>query len=491
MGENKYSMAKKLQNNNILSVIVILLLSIVYLLIFSTNTSPLYNWQVGDAAVFRMDGIFASKGLIPYIDFFDHKGPFLMLVEYLGACISTKPIGNLIVQIPFVFFSFFGLKRIVDLFVKDGNRVVRVLLYVVSILIYNVYVPHNMTEEYCLPFIVWSCYFALKYIINQEEQHKYSWSFLYGVTVMACAFTRLTNVMPLVGIMIVGMIVMIKRKDRFFRNLLFILIGMIAFALPFVVFFAINNGLYEMIYATIIYNVKYATNIGTDYTLMLILEVLVRQLLLIIFAIIVSIVSIVRKKNIEISYAVLISSVLAICLQLITNIKVGQYVAVQAPILVIAACLLIDLKSKGIIGKVFLYGLSICGLAILAINNIVSLKDLVNVRNNNGSYNFAQESKKIVSKMDDVNNSEIVAYNVQAYFYVAADVEPCYRYCVLQDWQSQRDKEMQKQIRSQFASLKADYIVENIEEDRKCDSIINKNYKEIYRTKQLKLLKRK
>ena len=143
-----------------------------------------------------------------------------------------------------------------------------------------------MTEEYCLPFIIWSGYFALKYIMNQEETHKCIWSVLYGVTVMAGAFTRLTNVIPLVGIMIVGMIVMIKRKDRFFRNLLFILIGMILFALPFVIFFVANNALYEMIYATIIYNVRYATSIGTDYSLMLILKVLVRQLLLIIFAII-------------------------------------------------------------------------------------------------------------------------------------------------------------------------------------------------------------
>ena len=482
---------KHINKKNILLILGILLIAIVYLIIFSTNTSPLYNWQVGDAAVFRMDGIFASKGLVPYLDFFDHKGPFLMLVEYLGACISTKPIGNLIVQIPFIFFSFFGLKRIVDLFVKDGNNTKRIILYIVSILVYNIYVPHNMTEEYCLPFIIWSGYFALKYIMNQEKTHKYIWSFLYGVTVMACAFTRLTNVIPLVGIMIVGMVVMIKRKDRFFRNLLFILIGMILFALPFVIFFVANNALYEMIYATIIYNVRYATSIGTDYSLMLILKVLVRQLLLIIFAIIISIVSIVRKKNTEIASAVLISSVLAICLQIITNIKVGQYVAVQAPILVIAACLLIDLKSERIIGKVFLYGLSICGLAVLTLNNAVSVTDLVKIRNNSVTYDFEKESKEIISQVDDVKNAKIVAYNVQAYFYVAADVEPCYRYCVLQDWQSQRDKEMQKQIRSQFASRKADYIVENIEEERKCDSIINNNYKEIYRTKQLKLLKRK
>ena len=100
---------KYINKKNILLILGILLIAIVYLIIFSTNTSPLYNWQVGDAAVFRMDGIFASKGLVPYLDFFDYKGPFLMLVEYLGACISTKPIGNLIVKIPFIFFSFFGL----------------------------------------------------------------------------------------------------------------------------------------------------------------------------------------------------------------------------------------------------------------------------------------------------------------------------------------------------------------------------------------------
>ena len=490
MKGNKQNMINNRFKYNMISIVVIFVVSIIYLFVFSMHTSPFYNWQVGDSTVYRMDGIFAYKGLIPYIDFFDHKGPFLMLLEFLGACISTKPIGILIIQIPFVFFSLFGLKKIVDLLVKNGNSIQRIVLYIVSLFIYNVYVPDNMTVEYCLPFLIWSCYFAVRYIKGKEE-HKYIWSFMYGITIMICVLTKLTNVMPFVGIMIIGMIVMIKRKDSFFKNLLFVLLGMFAFALPFIVYFVINGALYEMIYATIIYNVKYATSLEPNYTLTLILKALVERSLLILFAIIISIVSIIRKKNTEISCAVLISSVLGICLLLITNIRVGVYVADQVPILVIAVCLLIDLKSERIIDKVLLYGLSICGLALLLLNNAVIVKDLVKIRNNNTSYILEKESKEIISKVDDVKKAKIVAYNPQPYFYIAADVKPCYRYCVLQDWQSKMDKEMQKQIRSQFSSLKADYIIESTKEKGKWDSIINKNYIEIYRTKQMKLLKRK
>ena len=49
---------------------------------------------------------------------------------------------------------------------------------------------------------------------------------------------------------------------------------------------------------------------------------------------------------------------------------------------------------------------------------------------------------------------------------------------------------MQKEIIKDFKSLKAEYVVEDIGKGR-YDSVIDKHYKEVYRTKQLKLLKRK
>lgn len=480
-------MEKTKNTQRIIKYIGVLLTASIYLLIFSLNTSPLYDWQVGDATIFRMLGVLAHRGMVPYTEFFDHKGPFIILVEYLGACISHKPFGNLIVQIPFTFFSFLGIKRIVDYFAYN-TKSVKILVYIVSLLIYIIYIPNNLTEEYCMPFLIWSCFFAIRYISEKESKHNLWWSFLYGITIMVCVLTRITNVIPLAGMLLVGMIVMIKRKDHFFKNLLVIIGGMAVFALPFIIYFVVHNAFYDMFYASIIYNFKYAANIGTNFSVTLLLNILVRKLLLVVFAMIVSIMSIMTKKNKELSYAVLISSVLAIILQLTSNLGFTQYLAVQVPIIVIAICLLAKLESNKIFVKVVAYCVIIIGAILLVLNIGLKAKDLLKVRHNDASYQLKKESEEIVKKID--RDANVIAYNVDSYFYIVSGINPCYKYCILQDWQSKLDKEMQKEIIKDFKSLKAEYVVEDIAKGR-YDSVIDKHYKEVYRTKQLKLLKRK
>lgn len=72
--------------------LLFLILSIFFLLIFSGSTSPLYNMSGVDSSIFVMMGKMFLEGKTPYVDFFDHKGPILILVEALG--LSLYPSGN-------------------------------------------------------------------------------------------------------------------------------------------------------------------------------------------------------------------------------------------------------------------------------------------------------------------------------------------------------------------------------------------------------------
>ena len=70
---------------NFLAAGVSLLLAAVFCLIFSYYSSPLtpqtYGW---DSSFFQLVGASMTKGFLPYRHFFDNKGPYLFLLEWLG-----------------------------------------------------------------------------------------------------------------------------------------------------------------------------------------------------------------------------------------------------------------------------------------------------------------------------------------------------------------------------------------------------------------------
>lgn len=87
-------------------------------------------------------------------------------------------------------------------------------LYLIYSILY--YGEGNLTEEYCLPFLIWSFYFAIIYLKSAQEQkahNKRIHSLFYGITFMVCALTRITNAIPLCIVIIIGLLVMVLEKQ--------------------------------------------------------------------------------------------------------------------------------------------------------------------------------------------------------------------------------------------------------------------------------------
>ena len=88
MDYKKKSLKKRIEN--ILSVFGV---SVFFLLVFSYSTSPFYPYSRGwDSAFFQLVGRGMTKGYLPYRDFFDMKGPWLFLIQYVGAYIGKYGI---------------------------------------------------------------------------------------------------------------------------------------------------------------------------------------------------------------------------------------------------------------------------------------------------------------------------------------------------------------------------------------------------------------
>ena len=85
--------------NKLIRLLVLAALAVGYLAVCSLSTTPLLKYNVGqDAAFFRLVGEGMTKGMLPYRDYFDMKGPYLFLMEYAGQLLLPGRLGAFAVQ---------------------------------------------------------------------------------------------------------------------------------------------------------------------------------------------------------------------------------------------------------------------------------------------------------------------------------------------------------------------------------------------------------
>lgn len=107
-----------LEESNRIYYLVLPVLAIIFLLFESPYTSILNPYYGYDSAVFMVVGKGWSKGLVPYRDLFDHKGPFLYLMNALGFSIYDGKLGVLIIQTIFMTATLFLIYKIGRLYLK-------------------------------------------------------------------------------------------------------------------------------------------------------------------------------------------------------------------------------------------------------------------------------------------------------------------------------------------------------------------------------------
>lgn len=478
-----------------ISVLLFSLVSIAYLCLFSLSTSFIYkDSQFGsDSDIFMLMGKLMKRGMIPYKEFFDHKGPVMFFIEYVGQLIWDGRNGIFLIQVVFFMVSLYGTYKILNLFYEKKKSVI---LTFVSLLILNIYFgAGNFTEEYCFPFLLWSFYFAIKYLRNEKVksiEHKPIYSLLYGITFMICALTRITNAIPLCIIIIIGFVVMIREKQwkSIIKNLIFFIVGAVIILLPFIIYFIKVDALYEMIYATFLYNIKYALN--SDITLGV--KDKINQIALIIPLISSLILGICyyiwNKKDRVIGVTVIVLSTIAIIFQL-KNLPYEHYFIIWMPLILLAIGIMgnISLISKS--SKILITVSVLMSVAIICGKIITKADDIYTNLNSNNAKNYAMESKELASFISEEDLNSVIAYNVDSYFYISTGIKPCYKYCILQDWQCSKAEDMFEEFQKDMESLKAKYIVINKDSSNVLDYVLEENYSEISSTNNLALLQRK
>ena len=232
--------------------------AVIFVLIFSASTSPLYpNYFGGDSAVFRVIGKYWCSGIIPYINLFDHKGPFIHFVNMLGEW--THCLWG--IQVVFLFITLLGIWKITKHYSAMSSNTRKSVTFLTLLYFIIFYSEGNMTEEYCLPFLTWSIAAQIEWLKTGAKEHNKNNAFLYGITFSVCLLTRVTNVVVCATGILVIIVVLICRGlwKNLINNFVAGIIGTLVVMLPFCVYFSAKGCFYDMLYGTIIYNFEYAT----------------------------------------------------------------------------------------------------------------------------------------------------------------------------------------------------------------------------------------
>jgi hypothetical protein len=210
-----------------------------------------------DSSVFLTIAKGMLSGQLPYVDFFDHKGPLLYFIDALGLLIGGYT-GVWLIELLFMFISvlfayktarFFGGKSIA--FLGTGFSFV---------VLGSFFEGGNLTEEYVLPFIFISLYIFTKYFFIRAKFTKTELTVL-GVCFGASLMLR-PNMFAVWAAfcMVIFFRKLWKKEYKLIgQYILFFLIGVLFVLLPIVLYLKITGSFDECIDQFIVFNRMYAS----------------------------------------------------------------------------------------------------------------------------------------------------------------------------------------------------------------------------------------
>ena len=217
-----------------------------------------------DSSVFLYIGKQMHQGKIPYIDLFDHKGPALYFIQYLGYAIWPTSVagGVWILEMVSFFLLSLGMLRIAGFATEDRRNSYLAIILVLLACAFKLYQGGNYTEEHALLWITISAYIFFSFFRTGEYSARQL--FLLGFSCMVVLLQQANLVT--VWVAFVPLVVIRLARERRLRELrtciLLFVLGMLAAFLP-VLIWAVRKGcLKELWHYSIVFNLTYSENMA-------------------------------------------------------------------------------------------------------------------------------------------------------------------------------------------------------------------------------------
>lgn len=443
--KNRIKLSPIIKNYIFIGIIGVALLFFV-----SPYTSPLNPYYGYDSAVFMIMGKGILAGKVPYIDLFDHKGPILYFINALGFQICNGKRGIFLLQCLFFVFSLVFYYKTAIL-ISDKKRTFIALasyMFLYTAMIYE----GDMSEEWSLLFIVITLYLAaVRFTKKDSSIHPFLYPFLYGISFGIIAYIRINNAALICGVLLAELVWAIKEKRYrdICKGIFGFLLGVVVVSIPVWIYFIQNNAVKEFLWGTFGYNILYAEK-GTDSKSTFDIIKLLFNMSSLIFIALMSVHSFYMKRDL---FAILLFCE-SICGVIVLFMGFGywHYYLLAVPLMALIYPIIYRYYS----GIRWHRGIAAIGLLLLILP--FSYQFLRNI-GKNYMFDFKKYYDADINSVNDVmknipesEHDSIWGYNIPAHFYMYADVVPCYKYFVLQDFQSESASQIKYEINDMLDS---------------------------------------
>ncbi|WP_137656288.1 hypothetical protein [Bifidobacterium moukalabense] len=459
---SSYMLKHVMNSGLVLNIINIIVLFV--LLLAADFTSPLHPRfvELGDTDIFRLAGKVWSEGGLPYVDYWDHKGPLIFFTNFLGFFFGDE---NGVFWVDFVLMaiSIMLIRRITAMMPGTGTLFRQELVTWVTIVwIIALLLPSlDMTETVCLPFLLASLYTALREFLtlsqNKDHMPRLSTAFTQGLALAACLMTRVTNGIA-VCVTTVFLIVMVCARQQWMcllRCLGMFLVGFAVLTVPFSVYFAAHGAFSDMIYATITYNLSYASGSSSalsegPLTAVLILTVPLAMTLM-------SVLSVFLLKRIRIVDATVFATGLAFIVLFLKAEPYPHYAVIAAVFIPVLASQLYAMSAShaSVHTSIASDGRTVTALLCVAMVAFFGF----GVNQFRHAISRPVYENLVVEKVVKQANGKVALYDISAMAYLRYDIAPVYRFANLQDWQGEFSEEYRSMLLDDYRTNKAEYIV--------------------------------
>ena len=411
-----------------------LVLSFVTALLFGVN-SPLHPWINGeaytDSSVFKTVVLMMERGHMPYRDSFDHKGPLLYILNWLGNRIASYR-GIWVIEMIFFTVTFYMLYKIARL--SCGRIASVVTFFTASTLLFPYFEGGNFTEEYAMPCIAVAIYVFLDYFLSGYISKKRL--IASGMCCGAVLMLRPNMVSVWVVYCLAITIVMLCKKEvkEWGGFVMWFLTGVVAVILPIVIWLLVRNDLSYCVRDYILFNMKYSSSEGGRATLSTKWESFFAffNTTVYIIAFFSTIFHLKEKKTVHISYLVYL--VVTIALMVMSGKAYGHYGMILIPAVVYPISLVFSdiekIKEEGpkraLLVVVSLYLIS----AVIVPNWMPAVEGLPLVYENRKENQRSEITETIVSMIDEMTSEDdrISVYGSWDIIYVLSDRAHATRY---------------------------------------------------------------
>ena len=287
-----------------------------------------------------------TQGTVPYKEIFDHKGPLLYAINWLGI-LSGGGIGVWVIEL-------ISLVAAIGLFYKTARRFFSeeasfLGTFAAFIALINWFEGGNFTESYALFFIAGGMYCLTGYFV-QEFELKPKQTFIAGLCMGAVLMLRINIIGVWVGMCAVIFVhtILIKKYKLLLRYVLFFILGIITAIVPFVIWLAVKGALSDFYYCYIEFNfgyidVPFSKIIGSVRNIFIYPIVWVVTICLIIFSLwqIIK-----RKNNIALSVTLIGAFITTMILTTMSGHWFKHYYMAIVPCIVIPVALISDIAIE-------------------------------------------------------------------------------------------------------------------------------------------------